>query len=123
MINKIKRFFNPTQTDTMKKKSDNYLHYSGIILEKTENELIIGRQAMTMIKQRVLLSEQSLLPNMAYPVLVDENYEPLTIDDFSIRDRVTIEFDNMITENPLIPINDGNTHLVLINLDAKSKKK
>lgn len=95
--------------------------FDGIILEKYDNELIIGSKSNNNLKMRLLITEKSFLPNMVYPSMCDKMQRSITLGQVSIRDRIIIEFDNILKDNTNIPINASNTYLRLIDLDTKDR--
>lgn len=95
--------------------------FTGIILEKRENELIIGSDSDNSQKIRLLITEKLFLPNMAYPSLCDKAERYITIDQISIRDKVILEFDNQLKFDVNIPANSNNTYLRLMDVDIKER--
>lgn len=106
---------NVPQTQMIKK-------FYGIILEKKENELIIGSETDKTIKIRLIITEKIILPNMVYPSLCDKKYCSITFNQISIRDRIIIEFDNDLKTDILVPINICNNLIKLVDLDIKERK-
>lgn len=96
--------------------------FNGIILEKKENELIIGSETNKSLKMRMLIVEKNFLPNMVYPSLCDNKYCSIHFKEISIRDRIILEFDNELKTDILVPINNINNMLILIDLDVNRKK-
>ena len=94
----------------------------GIILEIKENELIIASNTKSDFKFRVIITQNKLIPNMVYPNLLNKNKEKIELKDFSLRDKIEIEYDNLIENDIIIPINSLNTILNIINLDIQGVK-
>ena len=103
------------------KPISNVKQFSGIILEKRDNELIIGSETDKSLKMRVLIIEKQFIPNMVYPSLCDEQHCAISYKQISLRDRVLIEFDNMLRKDELIPINSHNNLLTIMDLDIKKR--
>ncbi len=95
--------------------------FTGIILEKRENELIIGSVSDKNMKIRLILTEKLFLPNMTYPSLCDKAERSITINQISLRDKVILQFDNEIKSNINIPANSNNTYLRLMDIDIKER--
>lgn len=93
--------------------------FYGVVLEKKDNELIIGSNSDNKIKMRVLINQKALLPNMVYPSLCDIKHRSINYNKISIRDKIELEFDNELKDNITIPINSCNTYLSIIDLDLK----
>lgn len=95
--------------------------FTGVILEKRDNELIIGSISDNNMKIRLLLTEKLFLPNMVYPSLCDKAERCITINQISLRDEVILEFDNEIKSDVNIPANSNNTYLRLMDVDIKER--
>ena len=125
MLDKLMKFLNITTNETDFENVPNQQNllkrFNGIVLEKKENELIIGSSTNNKLKLRVLVTQKILLPNMVYPSLYDKTGRSIDFEQISIRDKILIEFDNDLTEDINIPINNGNTILNLIDYDIKER--
>lgn len=95
--------------------------FDGVILEKYENELIIGSKSNNTLKMRLIITEKNFLPNMSYPSLCDKMQRSITLDQISIRDRILLEFDNKLKEDTNVPINASNSYIRVIDLDIKDR--
>lgn len=95
--------------------------FTGFVLEKRDNELIIGSDSDKNQKIRLLLTEKLFLPNMAYPSLCDKAERYIDIEQISIRDKVILEFDNELKWNINVPANSNNTYLRLMDVDIKER--
>lgn len=98
-----------------------YNTFTGVILEKRENEFLIGSISDKNKKVRLLLTEKLFLPNMIYPSLCDKAQRSINVEQISLRDKVILEFDNEINQNQNIPINSNNTYLRLMDMDIKDR--
>lgn len=109
------------ETPEAELRAKQYNTFTGIILEKRENELLIGSVSDANKRVRLLLTEKMFLPNMAYPSLCDKAERSVSIEKISLRDKVILEFDNEINQNENIPINSNNTYLRLMDMDIKDR--
>ena len=109
------------ETPEAELRAKQYNTFTGIILEKRENELLIGSVSDANKRVRLLLTEKMFLPNMACPSLCDKAERSVSIEKISLRDKVILEFDNEINQNENIPINSNNTYLRLMDMDIKDR--
>lgn len=128
MFDKIMNFLglnNDAKTTTNENKNlkeNKIKQFHGIVLEKKENELIIGSNNDTSLKMRLMIVEKSLLPNMCYPSLCDKRYCSIDYKQISIRDRIILEYNNELKNDIIVPINSCNSLITIIDLDIKDRK-
>lgn len=127
MFDKLMKFLNldneSTYEEQQKQNENKVKQFRGIILEKKENDLIIGSDSDASFKMRLMIIEKSLLPNMTYPSLCDKRYCSIDYKQISIRDRIVIEYDNTLKNDIIVPINSCNSLLTLVDLDVKDRKE